>query len=848
MVPPKYRFIIYPNRLDTKMSAGYKLGTVEDQPYQSPGYSCTAPISPARLFENSLITALPHVNCNITVVEYASSENVENIWRGHSSELKNYRPENINAIQYIRIEFDKEYSDCTKLIAIGGYEAEPHYKQLSKVYEKESGQEFFRTKLEGKLTLFGKDFEKVYNASIESKFALVLEKYSPEEGLWEDDYFGEFTQVDCKFNIDAKSCELKLTPIDTYNEVLNKYDNTYDLIKLAPALTKIRITKRPLIQAYLKGSNSIGNFLGGTYWESEVTEVIDKHDDLVNKYYFARANRFMEIEVSGATTYPEVNQTYTGAFTNDNGTDISCITGDSSYKFIVEDAGGGQYNYYIIRASDNTKLYQCLFKNGHPYDIITSNSIGMVPYNGTKIEFTLKNCGLNQDVYSRVLCDVNTYSTGSSTINTYDIPADDFAGEIYAYKKCIGITGGNFVMTAYTTSTPTKYGINDNTGEYFTNKFLAFNSIRPLPVCKSGWGNAAVWYIYHNIASYEIWEKALRKEYTLKDSFAIADAIKSLLTKIDPSLTHEATSAYSEFLYGTNNAGISNAAQRFYLSIAPKSNILKGEYDQPAQKAETTLEEIMNMLRDCFRCYWFIDSQNRFRIEHISYFNNGLSYTGTPQIQLNFENSMIDSFNKKPVAYFQSEIEYDKSELSSRYEFSWMDDVTELFSGTTIDVKSNYIDSSKTEDISLSQFSSDIDYMLLNPTAFSDDGFAILCAYKTANYFYLPVTSIQFIDSEGFHVDAIGQNLLASWRFLINYYMYDMPATNIEITEGLMPESYKVEEVKFCKKHSLEFLLENDPNLYKLVHTKLGDGRIDKVSINLPTRKVSLDLKYSPLN
>ena len=41
---------------------------------------------------------------------------------------------------------------------------------------------------------------------------------------------------------------------------------------------------------------------------------------------------------------------------------------------------------------------------------------------------------------------------------------------------------------------------------------------------------------------------------------------------------------------------------------------------EPAQTAPITLKNVLNMLRDCFRCYWFIDDQNRFRVEHIQFF------------------------------------------------------------------------------------------------------------------------------------------------------------------------------------------------------------------------------------
>ena len=239
-----------------------------------------------------------------------------------------------------------------------------------------------------------------------------------------------------------------------------------------------------------------------------------------------------------------------------------------------------------------------------------------------------------------------------------------------------------------------------------------------------------------------MFEERLRKQYTLRDSYSIAVVIKALLNKIDPTIKHEETEEYSQFLYGGTCPIITN---RFFVYITQKTNILKGDYDQPAQKAEITFEDVMKMLRDCFRCYWYIED-NKFKVEHISFFMNGGSYEYKGGIQLDFT-QLTDQFNKQLSSYYQSEVEYEKSDLSSRYEFAWMDDVTDMFGGVTIDVKSNYVQKDKTEEVNISNFSSDVDYMLFNPSNFSDDGFALLC--PTKDYYLYKVLDATYIQTDG---------------------------------------------------------------------------------------------------
>ena len=149
------------------------------------------------------------------------------------------------------------------------------------------------------------------------------------------------------------------------------------------------------------------------------------------------------------------------------------------------------------------------------------------------------------------------------------------------------------------------------------------------------------------------------------------------------------------------------------------------------------------MLRDCFRCYWFIDEQNRFRIEHISYFMRGGTYTGQPVVGMDLTKQV--PHNGKPWAYASNQYEFDKPEMAARYQFGWMDDVTQPFEGFPIDIISKYVNQDNIEEITISDFTSDIDYMLLNPSACSNDGFALLAPVLTDGEYKLPY--IQFGES-----------------------------------------------------------------------------------------------------
>lgn len=717
-----------------------------------------------------------------------------------------------------------------------GYKVEvrPHYKELNKKYAKESGQEFFRISLDGKINLFGTDYEIVSQSNIEDQLVFIIDKYNSTSKKWVEYYRGEFSKTDCKFDHDKKKCELKTTAVDGYTEVMNKYENTYDLIKLAPEISKINLHKRSLMQVYVRGANSITNFFGGTYWEDDVNEVIDNHNDLINKYYFSYIKAGNEFYIRNASI-SDVNGVYAG-------TNGYWSKWNPGYTCKMELVDGSSTIYWIrlYRNSDNTLLYQsekqwAVIDPNNKY--IGAKNIKMVNVNNSNDTFTIESPFVYH-IYRRLLCDVDTVKDSEGIKNTYDLPSDDFVTDNRNYKKCIGLTGGMFFCTSRAVDEPTRYGLNDY-NQYFTNQFIPSSTGlgRPLPISKNSWANASLWYVYDSF--YKYFEEKLRKRYVLKDSYSIGAAIKAILKKIDPTLSHEPTAEYSQFLYGTTNPlGLA----RFYVYITQKTNILKGDYDQPAQKAETSLEELMKMLRDCFRCYWYIED-NKFKIEHVYFFMNGGSYSSRSSYQLDFT-KLTDQFNKKLSSYFQSEVEFEKSDLNQRYEFAWMDDVTDLFGGVTIDVKSNYIQKDKTEEINIGQFSSDVDYMLFNPTNFSEDGFALLCPVKNGSLLELPILTIDgLIDENGDSYKAIAQNWYASWIYLQNMYMWDMPASNLE--SNVIGNIY-ARDIKKCMKHTIEFPTEEDLDELELIKTSFGNGKIDEYSINMNTRTAKVKLTYLP--
>lgn len=700
--------------------------------------------------------------------------------------------------------------------------AEPIWKDdLAIDYANESNEQFYRGKLSGKLTFQREDYAFIRSRAFDTQFDLYISISYDGGQTWAAYWQGQFWKTDCEFNEDDGTAIVTPSVNDRYNAVLAGREKEYNLIDLAPAIQPIKLDKRPMIQIYVPGQEVIGCFLSGMYWE-QGCEAVDSEDDLENIYHFVKnkTERVVEVETQGTPTIPDL---YHGiAYDPSSTQDVRYRNGNYNFvrTYLVQ-SGGTIENFYIERASDSQALWYITFNNQPPQSF--PQELTLQPVSGSGATGTVKVYIHDIPVFARYITDVE--SAGGT--GTFPIPEEDIVENNRNYTRIAGWYFPDMItFSGVLTSTPTKWGIYQP-GQYYQNPPTTYIP-EWFPIARAGWGRVSIWFA---VSDFEpVIEQQWRKEYTLKDAYPIWSVISVLLAQIAPNITHEGTAAYSSFLYGTNP--ITNIDQRLFIS--PKSNIIMSGYDQPAQKAPITLKIVTDMLRDCFRCYWFIDSSNRFRIEHISYFMRGGAYSGNPSIGIDLTQEIVLR-NGKSWSYVRNQYTFDKPEMAARYEFGWMDDVTELFDGFPIDIKSKYVNPENIEHIDVSKFTSDVDYIQLNPGEISKDGFVLLAASLSGGEYKLPY--VDFVFNGASH---ILQNAWVAFIFLQRYYMYDMPAPNVEIN-GV---AQVVLGTKKLKTQKIKFPVLTEPDMMTMVKTELGNGIIQKMSVNLSSRNANTTLLY----
>lgn len=835
-------------------------------------------------------------------------------------------------------------------------------------YEMEQGQRFFRAKLNGKLTFYREDFTLIMAQPFGTVFYLYMEISTDPAGMTFAPYYkSKFTITDCTVNLDDRLITVQPQTTDQYDDVLAGMDNEYNLITLAPAMNGVTISKRPLVQVYVAGSDFLNNYIAGTSWEQSCT-ANDNKNELGHVYWFGLDTIFCRIEVANAGA---ITGTYSGKLVR-TGTHMEGTEPYEDYDVVLENDAGATDYYFNIDLNVKAAYYEDWWFG--TIDLRRRTGDTSVSYSSKTFASETFNTGFykltgtatvnvyidNVFVMARWLTDADSV-TG---ITLYDIPENDIAGENRNYHKVAPVQADCCVSTTNTSVTPTEYGLvydfrefnvtefnawmmaagtssvtslakslyvnikpndvltitgNETNGSFYclcsdavfptatgqaysicagygrtfvaasvevevtapsdaaylfigyanpssgnlwvpklkingneidlenwtTTQYFPINGdglyyAEPThaadewyrPIAQSNWMNGtSYWFNYVTVFQYL--ETQGMVPYLLRNAYPLWSCISVLLSATGSSVTFDGTAAYSEFLYSASNPLSGEAIKLF---VTPKSNILAGDYTVPAQKAMTTLGQFLDMLRNVYQLYWFIDSDNRLRIEHISWFKNGGSYSGSPTVGIDLT-ELLEKRNATAWAYGVNEYTYEKEEMPQRYQFEWMDDERLPFKGDAIEILSPAVSEGKVESISVGSFSSDIDYMLLNPSVFSQDGFALIGATGSGNTWNVP-----FLSYVQHGISTTLQNGFLAYVHLQPYYwVYDLPAKAAKIN-GVV---YSLAYVSRRKTQKVTIPLGADePDFLKLVKTNIGNGEIRAVSIPLTSRVAQVTLNY----
>lgn len=706
---------------------------------------------------------------------------------------------------------------------------------LKKEWKKESKQAFFRQSLKGKLKFVKDDYAYIMSSSLSSYHCVKIERSMNNGVTWAPFFEGYFRRTDARIVPEDNLIEVQLNTLDLYEAVLNGQDKEFDLIKLSPEINSLTLFKRPAIQIYSPGEKVISTFVSGVYWEQECDAISDD-SALKNTHGFSARTYGYDIANIGTSSGPRVTLEYSATYGDYIGyykdpayaNDILLSVDGSAASFLSVSFDNGTTAATVVRNKNNDTASQFAFDVTAP--------------DGSNYPIYILREFISKTFYARIMHDLESVATKVSILNT------EFFGNTRNYRYATPPDWESFGIeikgSAEITSTATEYG-QRQPGQYYKRPLLPPS--RPgfyLPVSKSQWGDISYWLRQGNYLE-ELIDAKYRKKYTLKHAYPLHSCISVLLKQIASNVSFSNDLAHSGFFYDNranliamSNSGLSN------LHITPITNILKGAYDQPAQKCTIKLKDLFNLVRDLFNCYWYIDGNN-LRIEHIRYFNNGLDYTGgINSTQPDLDVTLLTAPRiHKTWLLGQSEYKYELDDLPERYQFSWPDDVTEPFIGWPIEVKNDYVKKGEINEISVSKFVSDIDFMLLNPGSFSEDNIAVLAPDNNGALQYLNQNLGAIGDD--FYTEYSLQNGQLSFLSLVpRYYRDNISGKDVIINKVKYQNTLALNVIR-TKEQVINIPFVENLTENSLVKTGLGIGRVDAMELNLNSNIVKITLKHA---
>lgn len=729
---------------------------------------------------------------------------------------------------------------------LDGSEVRPVYKSLSKKYERESGTQIVKQSLQGDIYLVKDTFNYVYSQSITHEFSFVIQKQN-KNGVFEDYFVGKFFKYNCSFDFLKSMCKVSVTQVNKAKQLYDLRDKKFDLIKMSVPTTKVVMQKRATLQLYSINSTTLLNVnASGAYWEEPVIEPTSDANTLKNTYFFEVCKwiGIARVIATNSIDTPEIDVTGTYIcklnYKPDSLNNLSLVYTriDGKYKLSSHWYQATGYDIKLCEGtitdiSTGTKIYECVVTMGSG-----DNFYWEFKSTGTHYDIKVEDKGpsnYGEDlVYGRLLRDIETVDG----LKANKLPVDDFVENRSGYKYAIPFVSSSVYLSDDLRDEPYVYGTNSE-GKYYYPPYSSF--IKFIPISKASWDDLySVWFDF-SIEVKNLLQESTYK-YELRDAYRLDQVISTLLNELDLDLTHSNLDTYSQFLYGNSPFNRSDKI----LLISPKSNVLKGEYDMPAQKADITIGSIFEMLQNCFKCMWFVED-DKLKIEHVSWFNNGRTYdTLNPNSVIDLT-SMHDRFNSKVTDYAQKELDIDLSGISSRYSFEWMDNCTYPFLGSDLTFEAPYLDADKSESITVQDFSTDIDYMQANPNDFSKDGFALISTSFSYSVefglgYYTEISSMTLIDSADnrpYNVDV--QNGDLAWPNLVKYYLYDAAGPRYKYSATNSGDMVVSSMAKVAKQ-TVSAQMEEDPSMLNVIKTSLGEGYIESMEINMTTRLTKFEL------
>jgi len=299
----------------------------------------------------------------------------------------------------------------------------------------------------------------------------------------------------------------------------------------------------------------------------------------------------------------------------------------------------------------------------------------------------------------------------------------------------------------------------------------------------------------------------------------------------------------SEFFSDSPNNPVSGTANKLLnLIICTKEAIING-VDSSNQNDGLSFEQFFAMMREVFNCYWYIDGTDLI-IEHLSYFEEGLSYGGSPSTGVDLTsatypytiNNTLDANGGDSLdKYSFSGVDFPEKEVWKWAEQQGSDGYIE-YTSAIVDVGKETVHNAQI-------LTTDIELVVKFPDQVDENGWALMAcdptniiwmrdSYKDG---YYPGGTLGTLYPDVLNGELYWDNDLMDW------WRYGLALTNVRIV-GTVTTALSVTRSK--KQEKVMFQRKEDITLTDLIITHLGNGEVDVMEIDTESDWVTVSLLY----
>lgn len=713
-------------------------------------------------------------------------------------------------------------------------------------FQQQTNEVFYRAKLNGSLA-FRFEFDDIIAKGYNHEHIIVLQWYDEADTTWKEVWRGRFALTDCEIDFDTKTITVQPETQDRYTNVLDHLEDEYNLLKLAPVQQPVNILIRPLLQVYALNDSSISNCIGNNTWVASCDSV--GIADIANYHFSLNIERIaFVVHFNSGWTHGEQTVVLFGEPNYDydhviDGIHRAFYVTGKYYNTFYDEYRDMQVLAGLTQYPDESTFGLCLQVDGQTGTTMTftfeKDNAGTSPavYISPSITSVADANAQWDKIYSRVLLQTELSEWPLPSDTLHDLASDDMAGANLNYNKVSSALIANVVTSSTTQEEPTEWGMS-----YDDHYFIKPSSIFHLsPVGQSLWKYISYWY-YLTAPQSTLDNVAAQR--TIKDAYKVPSILLRLFQKSGMS---PIAGLISRVLNGNNDY----VGDAFFLCMTPKSNVISSYYDTPAQNAPITLQKMLSMLKQAYKIYWHIDENGYIHFEHISYYDNGQSYTETtPTLLVDLE-SQLHTNTKNNKVFGQNKVKFDKADMPELYTFGWADAQTKVFDGWQIKGLDAYVSKGQSEEKLIGDFDTDVDFVLSSPNDVSKEGFFLFACPCSGGVIHWGMDVQKFIvtDENGEQYDVSIQNADGAFYKIHNsYWRYQLPCENVNInnknTTAITTGRFKVQSVEFADVFMAE-ILKNVDECMKVIRTQQGDGHIKNLSINLNSLKAKGDLVFN---